>query len=841
MLLCRATSLLDLGDAALVPTFLVLAFCAVKFHPPFPLAIRRLVHATKAPFKEFLTLREAEGLLVTGSQDVVVRDVARYNVPVWRPLLVVIGLAQSVTWISIAACPLVIEAPLWQALSKLLSSTTWMYTVVRAATHVTATPPYDLFVLYLVYFVTGRRALGLCVRIQRHRRSTPGPRRALGTVCKHRGAAAPPASSAAHAICWVYPLIKKGTMTTLADKDVFELSSNIQSRPVFIKFSSLHVEFVLTVVSVFFNYVGPFFLKRILDAIDTENATPRDRGTAYVYAVLMLLCAVLKAQCDLQHLWHGRRASTRIRVELIAAVYDKALKRKDFSGLVDRDKAREAAERKAESQSTSPKATQTKAQKQAQKAKAEKADDPKAGADTGKIVNLMAGDQTRVSTIVSGAYNIYGAPIEIVVGSAFLYELLGWSAVAGFVVLLVGWPLNSYVARRRVRMHKGELKARDGRMSVVNELIGSVKFIKFFAWEERWIKRALDAREVEMKWMIKSSVYERLLMSFTYVMLGNHHRDGVHVDCSVRYDSLAAERHLVPKRTVIPSWVVRFLQTRISLNRIAVYLEEDEVSAQVSSLKKDNSIPLLDGAKDEGLWLENASLRCDQLAEEQEEAGEAREHSPTASIDGSTARGYDSGSEGGGSGNNTFELRDILVLFPVGKLSVITGPTVSAVTLAAPPVYPGQHPVGYPYNEAPYREVIECCALQPDLYVLEDGDATEIGACGVNLSGGQKASQISLYTQDHFCLFSFPRDGADSGTASLIALCDTGVSTYYSGVELGAEAERAPGKTSAELHALNLFASVFPSIRSAAVVLMLGDARFWFRFSALKPSIDMIS
>jgi len=32
---------------------------------------------------------------------------------------------------------------------------------------------------------------------------------------------------------------------------------------------------------------------------------------------------------------------------------------------------------------------------------------------------------------------------------------------------------------------------------------GQVKFIKFFAWEERWIQRALDAREVEMGWMIK--------------------------------------------------------------------------------------------------------------------------------------------------------------------------------------------------------------------------------------------------------------------------------------------------------------------------------------------------
>ena len=33
-----------------------------------------------------------------------------------------------------------------------------------------------------------------------------------------------------------------------------------------------------------------------------------------------------------------------------------------------------------------------------------------------------------------------------------------------------------------------------------------VKFIKFFAWEDRWIQKALDTREEEMKWMIKGAV-----------------------------------------------------------------------------------------------------------------------------------------------------------------------------------------------------------------------------------------------------------------------------------------------------------------------------------------------
>jgi ABC-type transport system involved in cytochrome bd biosynthesis fused ATPase/permease subunit len=35
---------------------------------------------------------------------------------------------------------------------------------------------------------------------------------------------------------------------------------------------------------------------------------------------------------------------------------------------------------------------------------------------------------------------------------------------------------------------------------------------------------------------------------------------------------------------------------------------------------------------------------------------------------------------------------------------------------------------GAPYEEERYKQVVECCALNPDLRVLEDGDDTEIGA-----------------------------------------------------------------------------------------------------------------
>lgn len=200
---------------------------------------------------------------------------------------------------------------------------------------------------------------------------------------------------------WVLPLYEKGNLN---EEDVWPLSPIMQARPLYIKFSrtsgslmrrlwasnslDIILDFVLTMASVVLNYAGPFFLKRILDALDARGRSPETRARAFVYAVLWYACSLAKAQADVQHLWLSRRASIRVRSELMAAIYDKALKRKDYSGTVDRD----AADNKAGSSGK----------------KDSKADEPKAGADIGKIVNLMSGDANRISNVVSGVYFLYG-------------------------------------------------------------------------------------------------------------------------------------------------------------------------------------------------------------------------------------------------------------------------------------------------------------------------------------------------------------------------------------------------------------------------------------------------
>lgn len=246
-----------------------------------------------------------------------------------------------------------------------------------------------------------------------------------------------------------------------------------------------------------------------------------------------------QSQADLQHLWYGRHAATRTRIELMAAIYDKALKRKDYSGVIDKDKVKEAAENK-QAASGEKKKAKTNAT----------ADDPKAGADVGKIVNLMAVDANRVAMLLASGYFVYGSElsarrvfewmalklsvfvgvIEVIIASAFLYQyvhplhllcilistlhayrLLGLSAFAGFVVMIIGWPLNSYVTRRRIRIQKGVSVARDRRMAVLSELLSSVRFVKFFAWEGKWIGRVMDARAYEMGWMVKGMLFRSLI------------------------------------------------------------------------------------------------------------------------------------------------------------------------------------------------------------------------------------------------------------------------------------------------------------------------------------------
>jgi hypothetical protein len=101
-------------------------------------------------------------------------------------------------------------------------------------------------------------------------------------------------------------------------------------------------------------------------------------------------------------------------------------------------------------------------------------------------------------------------------------SLLGWPGFTGLAILVLIAPLNAYLTNKKVKLSRSRLDAKDKRMgpfvmfvlagtsntpllpiAVLNELIAEAKPLKFYAWENKWIARAMETREAELGWFVK--------------------------------------------------------------------------------------------------------------------------------------------------------------------------------------------------------------------------------------------------------------------------------------------------------------------------------------------------
>ena len=233
------------------------------------------------------------------------------------------------------------------------------------------------------------------------------------------------------------------------------------------------------------SYSAPYFLKEILEALSNPD-DPSQKKSAYIFASLALAFQILRAEIDLIQLWHERRAILRTRSCLTGMVYEKALKRRDGSGVINTENDVKAPGKEKKVEAKAPK-------------KAERT-----GGSTGKIVQLMSGDSMRLANQLMSLSSFVAAPVELVIAITFLYQLLGWTCIAGLSCMLLSLPLNHLLVKRRIKIHRSVLASRDTRMNVLNEFIQAIRFIKYSASEEEWLKRVFSARTAELAWLLKT-------------------------------------------------------------------------------------------------------------------------------------------------------------------------------------------------------------------------------------------------------------------------------------------------------------------------------------------------
>ncbi|KAH6765373.1 multidrug resistance-associated protein 5 [Perilla frutescens var. hirtella] len=382
---------------------------------------------------------------------------------------------------------------------------------------------------------------------------------------------------------------------------------------------------------------------------------------------------------------------------------------------------------------------------------------------SGEIVNYMAVDVQRVGDYSWYLHDIWMLPLQIILALAILYKNVGIASVATLIATVISIVATVPVARIQEDYQDKLMAAKDDRMRKTSECLRNMRILKSQAWEDRYRLKLEEMRNVEFKYLRKA-LYSQAFITFIFwsspifvsaITFGTCILLGGQLTAGSVLSALATFRILQEPLRNFPDLVSMMAQTKVSLDRISGFLQEEE-------LQEDALITLPRGISNVAIEIKNGEFCWDQSS-----------HTATLSnIQIKVEKGMRVAVCGVvGSGKSSF-LSCIL-----GEIPKISG----EVRICGSAAYVSQSAwiqsgnieenilFGSPMDKAKYKGVIHACSLKKDLELFSHGDQTIIGDRGINLSGGQKQRvQLAraLYQDADIYLLDDPFSAVDAHTGS---------------------------------------------------------------------------
>jgi ATP-binding cassette, subfamily C (CFTR/MRP), member 1 len=409
------------------------------------------------------------------------------------------------------------------------------------------------------------------------------------------------------------------------------------------------------------------------------------------------------------------------------------------------------------------------------------------GWNNGRVVNLMSVDTYRVDQ-ASGLFHImWTSPIQLVVVLIVLVINIGYSALAGFALLVIMLPLLTKTIKSLFARRKKINKITDQRVTLTQEILGSVRFVKFFGWESSFLDRLKELRKREIRAVqillsmrnainavaMSMPVFASMLAFITYSLTDHG------LAPSRIFSSLALFNSLRMPLNLLPLVLGQVTDAKTSLERIQEYLLSEEQKDEV--IWEEDMEPAVDVQHASFTWERTATqdkertgtfqtkgelMAAKKVEKERKKAQKKADKEAKKNDKSPSASKEDVASEE--TQLEPFRLHDmdftvgrnelIAVIGTVGSgktslLAALAGDmrkTGGKIKLGASRAFCPQYAwiqnatlkenilFGKPLKNKWYKQVIEACALEPDLQILPAGDQTEIGERGITLSGGQK-------------------------------------------------------------------------------------------------------
>ncbi|KAF8307152.1 hypothetical protein DL93DRAFT_151027 [Clavulina sp. PMI_390] len=388
----------------------------------------------------------------------------------------------------------------------------------------------------------------------------------------------------------------------------------------------------------------------------------------------------------------------------------------------------------------------------------------------GKINNLITSDLSNIVNLPEIPMAFVYTPLKIGLSVWFLFELLGWSFLAGFVLMVAGYIVPGWATRLMHKTIAEQSKRTDARVEAINETVGLARLIKMFGWETQMEEKLDKLREEELKYVKQTFIYELFIGQFSWVfpfltLIVTFFTFSVimkqPLTASVVFTSLSVFESLRGGISRVLWQLPMMLRGKVSLDRVDAYLRETELlDLYTSGTPVGSYTPPSPSDVTARTLMGFHNAQFNWTASYSPESGASTPRPP-------------------GSRRN-FSLRiDGDVSFVPDGLNLVVGPTGAGKTSVLLALLGEMHFIqnevdswyhlprdggvafcpqeawilnetikdnivfGHAFDEERYTQVLHECALEHDLSIFEAGDKTEVGERGLTLSGGQKA-RISL-------------------------------------------------------------------------------------------------
>lgn len=130
---------------------------------------------------------------------------------------------------------------------------------------------------------------------------------------------------------------------------------------------------------------------------------------------------------------------------------------------------------------------------------------PSTESTVGEIVNLMSVDVQRCTEFAQFAYFLWSGPFIIGLSVYFLWGILGPASLAGLFVMVLMLPVNAIIAGKIRKLQVTQMKKKDERVKLMNEMLSGIKVLKLYAWEPCFEKQITEIRHVELDVLKKTA------------------------------------------------------------------------------------------------------------------------------------------------------------------------------------------------------------------------------------------------------------------------------------------------------------------------------------------------